>query len=664
MPPPSADLDASASLQLAINMQSGGRLAEAEKLFKAVLAADESNIPSMQNLAMLCARQGRLTEAGTYLRMVIGQNPQIIAAHNNLGNVMSMLGRPDEAAASYETALAINPNYPEGHNNLGIALAAMNRHNEAIAHYRKAIELNPQFANAYNNLGNVLTALNQYADAVSCYQRALALIPRYSEANNNLGVALVRSGRAEDAITHYRTALQINPNYADAYSNLGAALESLGRAEEALPLIAKAISLQPDNADAQNNMGNALKALNRHTEALEAYQKAIDLRPDSPQTFSNMGDALRELGDAAGARTSYEQAVKLDPNQPSFYRRLGDTLRFKDTDPRLAAMRGLLQNVEALTAREQVELHFALAKAMDDIGDKPQSFRHLLEGNALHRRQINYDEAETLGFFSRIEQVFTAELMSSERGFGDPTQVPVFVVGMIRSGTTLVEQILASHPAVHGGGERMEFARATANMRNPQIPDLTFPEVCLSATGDQLTELGTGYLRSLQTLSPEALRIVDKMPANYRLLGLINLALPNARILHLRRDPLDTCVSCFSILFAGDQPFTYDLTELGRYYRSYESLMEHWRRVLPEGVMLDLDYEDLVADIEGHAQRIVEHVGLPWHDSCTRFFENRRAVRTASTLQVRKPAYNDSVGRWRPYGDLLNPLLDALNSRG
>ena len=661
MQPFSANPDASASLQIAINMQSQGRLGEAEELFKAVLAADESNIPSMQNLAMLCARQGRLEEAATYLRMVIRQNPHIIAAHNNLGNVMSMLGQPDEAAASYETALEINPNYPEAHNNLGIAMAAMRRHEEAVVHYRKAIALNPQFSNAYNNLGNALAALNQNEEAVSCYQRALALSPRYPEANNNLGVALARLGRPEDAIAYYRAALEINPGYADAYSNLGAALEALGHPDEALELIAKAILLRGDNADAHNNMGNALKALNRHAEALESYRKATSLRPGYAQAFSNMGDALRELGDAVGARSAYDEAVRLDPDRPSFYRRLGDTMRYSDTDLRLVAMGKLLQGIEQLPVGEQVELHFALAKALDDLGDKQQSFQHLIEGNALHRQRIKYNEAETLDLFGRVRQVFTPEMMNSSRGFGNPTEVPVFVVGMIRSGTTLVEQILASHPAVHGAGERMDFARAVAKMRDPQHPDLGFPEVCAGLTGEQLMQVGSDYVTSLRISSPGALRIVDKMPANYRLLGLINLALPNARIIHLRRDPLDTCVSCFSILFAGDQPFTYDLSELGRYYRAYDRLMEHWRHVLPDGVMLELDYEDLIADIEGHARRIVAHVGLAWDDSCVRFFKNRRAVRTASTLQVRRPAYKDSVGRWRPYGALIDPLIRALN---
>jgi hypothetical protein len=282
----------------------------------------------------------------------------------------------------------------------------------------------------------------------------------------------------------------------------------------------------------------------------------------------------------------------------------------------------------------------------------------LIKGNALHRARIDYSEAGTLELFSRIERVFTPEFIRSNQGHGNDSDVPVFVVGMIRSGTTLVEQILASHPSVHGAGERLDFARLAGGYQNQYG---SFPESCRGYAGDELTRLGTEYVRSLRTASPVALRIIDKMPANYRLLGLINLALPNARIIHLRRDALDTCISCFSILFAGEQPFTYDLAELGRYYRAYDHLMQHWRTALPKGVMLELDYEDLIEDIEDHARRIVAHVNLPWKDDCIRFFENRRPVRTASTLQVRRPAYKTSVGRWRPYGEMLAPLLQALN---
>jgi hypothetical protein len=244
--------------------------------------------------------------------------------------------------------------------------------------------------------------------------------------------------------------------------------------------------------------------------------------------------------------------------------------------------------------------------------------------------------------------------MLDKRGLGDPSSVPVFIVGMPRSGTTLIEQILASHPRVFGAGELMNLTRtvATLSRRAP------FLGAILAMGAPELRELGAHYVTEVRQLAPEADRIIDKMPANFRLVGLIHLALPNARIIHARRDPLDTCFSCFSQLFSGDQPFSYDLAELGRYYSAYEMLMQHWRRVLPRGVMLEVNYEDVIGDLEGEARRIVSHCGLEWDDACLSFHQTERPVR--STFQVRQPIYRNSVGRWRLYERHLGPLIGAL----
>jgi hypothetical protein len=244
--------------------------------------------------------------------------------------------------------------------------------------------------------------------------------------------------------------------------------------------------------------------------------------------------------------------------------------------------------------------------------------------------------------------------MRERAGQGDPSPVPVFILGMPRSGTTLVEQMLASHPQVHGAGELSDFTAAVAGLDGPD-------GVPADIGGAELRRIGARYVARVRPLAPGALRITDKMPANFRFAGLIHLALPNARIIHLRRDPVDTCLSCFSILFGGDQPHTYDLGELGRYYRAYQRLMEHWRAVLPLGVMLEVQYEALVGDFEPQARRIVAHCGLEWDDACLDFYKTQRPVHTASAVQVRRPVYQTSVGRWRPPEDLLRPLLDALD---
>src|SRR5207248_5122930 len=307
-------------------------------------------------------------------------------------------------------------------------------------------------------------------------------------------------------------------------------------------------------------------------------------------------------------------------------------------------------------------LHFGLGKVFADLGDYKQSFHHFLKANSLKRQQLDYNEAKTLGLFDRIRTVFTAELFREKGGLGDPSRLPVFVVGMPRSGTTLVEQILASHPSIFGAGELREFTELATSIRGPNLRE--FPEAVVTMSGAELRAFGTTFLEMIQQMASAAERITDKLPANFRHAGLIHLTLPNARIIHVRRDPRDIAVSCFALLFVKDRlPFSYDLRELGRYIRAYQALMEHWREVLPSGVMLEVQYEELVDNIAEQARQIVAHCGLPWDAACLEFHKTDRVVRTASVTQVRRPVYRSSVGRWRNYEEFLEPLIRELEHR-
>jgi tetratricopeptide (TPR) repeat protein len=373
---------------------------------------------------------------------------------------------------------------------------------------------------------------------------------------------------------------------------------------------------------------------------------------------------LQEIGRLDEARLALERAIALAPRKVEFYLNLLDVKKFTAEDHHFAALQALAKDDTSLAPEDRINLHFAMGKALAQVGDERQAFDHLLEGNSLKRQEVVHDEAAAWRMFERIRAVFSAELMRSKQGGGDLSQLPIFIIGMPRSGTSLVEQILASHPMVFGAGERLELRDALNSFGEASEISLPFPERFLVATGEELRRLGADYLNRLKTALPAAprdwRRITDKMPANFRLAGLIHLALPNARIIHTCRDPVDTCLSCFSIHFTADQPFAYDLGELGRYYRAYYSLMEHWRQVLPEGLMLDVHYEDLVGDLEGQARRIVAHCGLEWDDACLAYDKTARPVKTASAAQVRQPIYRSSVGRWRPDADVLNPLLDGL----
>jgi Sulfotransferase family len=308
-----------------------------------------------------------------------------------------------------------------------------------------------------------------------------------------------------------------------------------------------------------------------------------------------------------------------------------------------------------------MELHFALGGAYEGLAQHDRAMDHWLRGNALKRRLIGYDEAAALGTFERIAAAFTPELMRRNAGGGDPSPLPIFIVGMPRSGTTLVEQVLASHPQVFGGGERRDLTSAMADVFGRDTEAAHFAERLAALTSEDFRRIGAAYLARVTPLAPAAQRITDKMPANFRFVGIIHLALPNARIIHIRRDPVDTCLSCFSKLFGGKQPYSYDLAELGRYYRAYERLMAHWREALPADAMLEVQYEELVSAFAPQARRIVAHCGLEWDEACLAFHRTERPVRTASAAQVRQPIYQNAVGRGRAYGSMLAPLLEALS---
>jgi len=499
-------------------------------------------------------------------------------------------------------------------------------------------------------------------EAEQIFRNLLKKNRHHFDCLHHLGIICAHQGKFDEAAKLIRRALLQKPNSAEAHSNLGNVLRGLVRNVEAIAHYEKALAIKPDFAEAHNNRGNALRDLHRDQEAVASYERAVALRPDQVEIYSNLGATLRDLGRFDEACLSFEKALALAPRAARFYRYLSDSKRFLAGDRHLVAMEELARDAASLPKLEQMELHFALAKAYADCQQLERSFHHLLAGNALKRQQTAYDESTALGLLERIRTIFTPELMRSKSGGGDPSPVPVFIVGMPRSGTSLIEQILASHPKVFAAGELAELDKTIANLGLPFGAPTAFPDRVASLTAEELRQLGERYLAAIRTMAPDAERITDKMPANFHFAGLIHLALPNARIIHARRDPVDTCLSCFSIVFTGEIPFAYDLGELGRYYRAYQRLMDHWRAVLPERVMLEVQYEDVVDDLEGEARRIVAHCGLEWNDACLAFHKTERAVRTASVAQVRQPIYRSSVGRWRPYAHLLSPLFEALGA--
>jgi len=633
-----------------------GRLDEAEAHLSAVLETHPGHVGTLQRLAVVLAQTGRFARAAEVYQQLVALAPGDAAAHINLGYVLYALGRASDALPWLEKAVALAPDSAEAHVNLGNVLAQLNRPEEALSHYARALALKPGLAEPHNNVGNVLTAAGRHQEAVEAFRKALALRPDFAEAWDNLGNALAALGRHDEAITAFERALALQPASATTHSNFGTTLAAVGRHEEAVAHFERALALRPEYSAALNNLGNSLRALRRPEESLAAFERLLALDPALPHAHFGAGSALQVLGRVEPARRAFEQAVALAPDSAMFQRALAETKRFRADDPQLAAMEALAQRASSLPDGERIELGFALAKAYDDVGRADEAFEQLRVANTFKRRMIAYDEAAELAGLAAIARAFTAEAIRAGRGAGDPSSLPIFIVGMPRSGTTLAEQLLAAHPSVFGAGELVVLPDLVAD----GLAGTRFPFDFALVSAESLRALGSAYVAALRRLAPSAERVADKLPANFRLAGLIHLALPNARIIHVQRDPLDACWSCYTKLFPLGLEYTFDLGELGRYYRAYEELMTHWRQVLPAGAMLEVRYEDLVADFEAQARRIVGFCGLDWNARCLRFYEVDRPVYTASGVQVREPLSASSVGRWRRYESHLGPLRQAL----
>jgi tetratricopeptide (TPR) repeat protein len=521
-------------------------------------------------------------------------------------------------------AVAAQPASPQAHARAGAVLAAMGRAQEALRHLDRALTLNPALPDALNNRGAVLRGLDRLDEALACFEGALTLAPEYADARYNLAGTLVKRERYIEAIPHYERLLALNPDSAENHGAYGKLLWKSGRLDEAIASFERAIALNPAYADVRADLGNALTEAGRIDRAVAELESAIELAPD----------------------------------RADFYRFLTETRPSAITAAHVSALEHILGDA-APSDDNRIEANFALGNLYASAGDRARSFEHLLRANEAKRRFIAYDERDTLESFRHIAETFNATFLETRRGCSVESALPIFIFGMPRSGTTLIEQVLASHPSVFAAGELTQFEDATNAVLGAAGP--IRPDAMVAASCERLREIGARYVEALTKLAPsEASRVTDKMPANVRFAGLIHTILPNARMIHARRNPVDTCISIFSRHFAGEQPWAYDLGELGRYYRAYERLSRHWRAVLPADAMLEVNYEDVVDGLEAQARRIVAFCGLDWDPACLEFYKTERQVKTASATQVRRPIYRTSVNRARDYGDLLKPLLDAL----
>ena len=606
------------------------------------------------NLAEMCRQRGLLAEAEQAGRRATALGPDLVAAWNNLGIVLQESGKLGESVTCLERVVALHPNSPEANNNLGNTWKRLGRVDKAEAFYVKALSLNPNYAEAHSNLSNLLAEQGQNERAAAEARLAIDLNPRLGDAYINLAAAEMSRYQYAEALRWLDALLAFAPAHGGGLSARAMALKHLDRLDEALDAARRGVAASPENADVHNVLGQILQALNRFGEAEECFERASRLPGTAAESAQvNRATLLMETGRKEQAMAAFDAVLDAYPNSAAGWFNRADLKKFSPGDPDIAGMEELLRPDSGQSFKDRMSIHFALGKAYMDAGDDDRAFRHLNEGNRMKRGSIAFDADATAEWMKSIAKTFSPALLKTFKSAGCDSSLPIFVVGIPRSGTTLVEQILASHPEVHGAGELSTLQRLIDSLGD-------YPCCAARLGAEDFARLGRDYVARVVKLAEGRPHVVDKMPANFLYAGLIRQILPNARIVHCRRDPVDTCLSCYTKLFSAEQAFAYDLTELGRFHRGYQDLTAHWRETSPKARFIEVDYEAVVDDLEGQARRLIDFLGLPWDEACVRFHENKRVVRTASVNQVRQPIYKSSAGRWRKHPRHLTPLLEAL----
>ena len=508
----------------------------------------------------------------------------------------------------------------------------------------------------YYSLGESAIRRNQLEEAAGYFGQALSLQPDYIDALNRLGVIRLTQGRLDEAVATFSRMVELQPDNPQAHFNLGIALYDQGKLDAAVASFRRLVALQPDYVEAHYNLGNFLMEQGKLDEAINSFNKALELKPDYAEARCNLGLLYKELGQTDDAVASFKKALSLKPDYVRAYKGLSLITKYTEFNEIIKKMENLYSR-KGISEADRKDLGFALGKTFEDLGDYNKSFDYILEANRLKRKSYNYSIQKDHDLFAGIKEVFSPAFFASHRNSGFQDKTPIFILGMPRSGTTLVEQILASHPRVFGAGELAALFNVTNSFCT--AGKAQFPEYIIDLDEETLLRMGSEYIEKIRKYSIKADYITDKMPHNFLRVGLIKIILPNAKVIHCVRNPMDTCLSIFKMDFTTPHGYAYDLIELGQYYNLYRDLMTHWEKVLP-GFMYTIKYEELVTDQENQTKDLLSFCNLPWDKACLTFYKTERRVRTASLAQVRQPIYKDSVNLWKRYEKQLEPLRKEI----
>lgn len=646
------------SIEKALDYLRRDRPLRAEEVCRDYLTKHPGCVDHLRLLGTALMKQNRAAEAEQQLRFAINLDPQFPQLYEDLGSAMAMQQLFEESIPMFEKAIQLQPALPLARKKLGRALVAAGRGNEADEAFRDYLEQDPERAAVVR--ASELRRAGKSAEAVTIYADVLKKNPSNVNALRHLAIAYWQdSQRLDDAHALLRRATELAPDFAGAWLTMGALLMHMHKFVDAIDAFTRATELEPGNSEAWEGLGNANSRAMYPEQAITAFEKVIELGSASAQTLSAYAWDLKTVGDQQAALAAYRKAIKAQPGFGPAYWSMANLKIFNFED---AEINEMLRQVDgdSLSEVEDVHFRFALGKAMEDKQDFERAWHFYHTGNQRQRMLVDYEPSELEKRFTAIKSVFDEQFLQARANVGFEASDPIFIVGLPRSGSTLIEQILASHSQVEGTSELPILGRIAESIGRYRTDGVRYPEAVRDLRDKDLRGYGKQYLEDSQRYrATDKPYFTDKLPNNFPTIGLAALILPNAKIINARRHPFDSCLGAYKQLFGAGQNFTYDMLDLAHYYQQYDTMIRHWHNVLP-GKVLDVHYEETVCDLETQVERILQHCGLPFEEACVRFHETERAVKTASSEQVRQPIYTGALGKWRRYENKLELWKEQL----
>jgi len=620
-----------------------GKIKEAQILYEKILANEPQNLKIKSKIATLQKNNpqevaprdqvqsiinlfsiGKVENAINEIESLIAQYPSSPLLHNISGAFHKSKGQLELAVKKFEKAINLKSNYAEAHYNLGVSLAELGHTKKSIESYKNAINIKHEYPDAHNNLGNIYLEMSEFKLSIDHFEWAVAFKPDFAEAYNNLGIAHRTIGNLEDAREKFKKALSIKPDYKVAANSIGLIHQDMGQHEKALKYFEKALNVDPNYAEALNNIGLVFRETNQIKKAIKIFNKTITLNPNFANAYYNLIHGINE---------------------------------YRATDKQIKTVHSLLGS-KNLSQDDCIVLNFTLSKVYDDLGKNKNFFKYLNEGNKLRREKLNYSfgKSQDQNLFNEIKKIFKTKPTSKVKNINDSESIkPIFILGMPRSGTSLVEQIISSHPEIYGAGELNTIGRLCAPLVLKHSKSNNLSE-------DVIQSIRRNYLNTLTRFDLKEKIITDKTPLNFRFIGHILSAFPEAKIIHLNRDPIAICWSIYKSNWSGlGNSFSYNMDDLVNYYGLYDDLMKFWHKKFP-GKIYDISYEKLTTNQVSESKKLLKYCGLNWDKKCLEFYKNTRAVKTASSLQVRQKMYQGSSEAWKEYESYIKPLINGLKS--